>query len=86
MSLTKLSLCGNNDVIYKLKLVPPRESLVIDIPAGDGNIEKLFLQYTRYQGGSGEPISYDSKKARYFSLFCSQLEKNTLEIHVELSL
>ncbi len=41
MSLTKLSLGGNNDVIYKL--FPPRESLESDIPAGDGNIEKLFL-------------------------------------------
>ncbi len=35
MSLTKLSLGGNYDVIYKLYQV-------IDIPAGDGNIEKLF--------------------------------------------
>jgi hypothetical protein len=42
MLLTKLSLGGNNDVIYKI--FPPRESLVSDIPAGDGNIEKLFLQ------------------------------------------
>jgi hypothetical protein len=41
MSLTKLSLGGNNDLIYKL--FPPRESLVSDIPAGDGNIEKLFF-------------------------------------------
>ncbi len=40
ISLTKLSLGGNKDVIYKL--FPPRESLVCDIPAGDGNIEKLF--------------------------------------------
>jgi hypothetical protein len=40
MSPTKLSLGGNNDVIYKL--CPPRESLV----SGDGNIEKLFLQCT----------------------------------------
>ncbi len=40
MSLTKVSLGGNNDVIYKL--FPLRESLVSDIPAGDGNIEKLF--------------------------------------------
>jgi hypothetical protein len=40
MSLTKLSLGGNNDVIYKL--FPPREILVSDIPAGVGNIEKLF--------------------------------------------
>ena len=42
MSLTKLSLGGNNDVIHNL--FPPRESLVNDIPAGDGNIEKLFIQ------------------------------------------
>jgi hypothetical protein len=42
VSLTKLSLDGNYDVIYKLFL--HRESLVNDIPAGDGNIEKLFLQ------------------------------------------
>ncbi len=42
MSLTKLSLDGNYDDIYKLFL--HRESLVSDIPAGDGNIEKLFLQ------------------------------------------
>jgi hypothetical protein len=40
MSLTKLSLGGNNDLIYKL--FPPRVSLVSDIPVGDGNIEKLF--------------------------------------------
>jgi hypothetical protein len=26
-------------------LFPPRESLVSDIPAGDGNIEKLFYGY-----------------------------------------
>jgi hypothetical protein len=43
MSLTKLSLDGNNDVIYKL--FPPRKSLVSDIPAGHGNIyPKTFLQ------------------------------------------
>ncbi len=40
MPLTKLFLGGNNDVMYKL--FPPRESLVSDIPAGDGNIKKLF--------------------------------------------
>jgi hypothetical protein len=45
MSLTKLlSLSGNYDVIYKLFLA--RDSLVSDIPAGDGNIEKLFLHCT----------------------------------------
>jgi hypothetical protein len=38
MSLTKLSLGGNN--VYMTSLFPPRESLVSDIPAGDGNIEK----------------------------------------------
>ncbi len=36
----QLSLGGNYYVKYKLFL--PRESLVSDIPAGDGNIEKLF--------------------------------------------
>jgi hypothetical protein len=41
MSLTKLSLGGNNDVIYKL--FPPRKSLVSDILDGDGDIEKLFF-------------------------------------------
>jgi hypothetical protein len=40
MSLPKLSLGGNNDVIYKL--FPPRESLVSGIPAWYGNIRKLF--------------------------------------------
>ncbi len=40
MSLTKLSLGGNYDVIYKLFLL--RDNLVSDIPAGDGNIEKLL--------------------------------------------
>ncbi len=42
MSLTKLSLGGNYDVIYKFFL--SRKSLVSDIPAGDGNIEKLFFK------------------------------------------
>jgi hypothetical protein len=39
MSLTKLSLAGNN-------LVIPVQSLVSDIPAGDGKIYNLFLQCT----------------------------------------
>ncbi len=42
MSLTKLSLGGNN--LYMTSLFPIRESFVSDIPAGDGTIEKLFLQ------------------------------------------
>jgi hypothetical protein len=40
MSFTKLSLGGNNDVMYKL--FQPMESLVSDIPSRDGNIDKLF--------------------------------------------
>ncbi len=40
----RLSLGGNNVVIYKL--FPPKESLESDILAGDGNIEKLFLRCT----------------------------------------
>ncbi len=48
MSLTKLTLGGNNDVIYKL--FPPRESLVSDIPAGDGKIVNLFYSvYTVHE-------------------------------------
>jgi hypothetical protein len=41
-----LSLGGNNDVIHKL--FPPRENLVSDIPAEDGNIEKLFYSAYSY--------------------------------------
>jgi hypothetical protein len=37
MSLTKLSLDGNTVFL-------PRESLVSDIPAGDGKMANLFLQ------------------------------------------
>jgi len=47
MSLTKLSLGGNNDVIHKLFL--PRESLVSDIPAGDRNIANLFYSVAHDQ-------------------------------------
>ena len=42
MSLTRLSLGRNN--LYMTSLFPPRESLVSDIPAGDGNIQKVFLR------------------------------------------
>jgi hypothetical protein len=41
---TKLSLGGNNDGITELFL--PRESLVSDIPAGDGKLVNLFLRCT----------------------------------------
>jgi hypothetical protein len=40
MPITKFSLGVNNDVICKF--IPPRESLVSDIPAGDRNIKKFF--------------------------------------------
>ncbi len=40
MSKTKLSLAENNLII------PALESLVSDIPAGDGKIDDLFLQWT----------------------------------------
>jgi hypothetical protein len=40
MSLTKLSLGGNNDDIYKLFL--PRESLVSDIPGWGQEYRKAF--------------------------------------------
>jgi hypothetical protein len=53
MSLTKLSLYGNNDVIYKL--FPPRESLVSDIPARDGNISKSF--FTVYMPTDGSKLA-----------------------------
>jgi hypothetical protein len=42
LSLTRFSLGWNN--LYMTSLFPPRESLVSDIPAGDGNLEKLFLR------------------------------------------
>jgi hypothetical protein len=38
MSLTKLSLAGDNLIF------PPREKLASDIQAGDGKIPNLFLQ------------------------------------------
>jgi hypothetical protein len=69
MSLTKLSLGGNYDVIYKLFL--PRESLVSDIPAGYGNIEKLYFysgQDTHQIVRSLENNAIDiTKKNQYYS-------------------
>jgi hypothetical protein len=46
MSLTKLSLAGNNliIIIIIIKLFQTRESLISDIPVGDGKIDNLFLQ------------------------------------------
>ncbi len=42
MSLTKLSLCGNN----LITVYPTRESLVSDIPAGDRNVANFFWRCT----------------------------------------
>jgi hypothetical protein len=44
MSLTKLSLGGNYDVINKLFL--PRKSLVSDIPVGTGISKSFFTVYS----------------------------------------
>jgi hypothetical protein len=41
MSLTKLSLGGNN--LNMMSLFQPRESLVSDVLAGDGHIKKAFF-------------------------------------------
>jgi hypothetical protein len=56
MSLNKLSLGGNN--LYMTSLVLIRESLVSDIPAGDGNIEKIFLKCTVLQKVALDCLSY----------------------------
>ncbi len=55
MSLTKLSLGGNCDVIYKFFL--PREILLSDILAVDGNIVKFFFTV---QGPVADEISRTS--------------------------
>jgi hypothetical protein len=72
-SLTKLSLGGNYDGKYKLIL--PRESLVITIPAGDGNIGKLFLRcrdvllLLYLQSTIRAPNNPTEKKRLYSSIF-----------------
>jgi hypothetical protein len=53
MSLTKPSLIIN--------LFPARESLVSDIPAGDGKIENLFLQCSFGLANKDIPISKRNK-------------------------
>jgi len=57
-----LSLGGNN--LYMTSLFPPRESLVSDILAGDGNIEKLFLRCIRHAC-----TFLSSERSRYASLY-----------------
>jgi hypothetical protein len=60
MSLTKLSLAWNNLIILgrESKLFHARESLVSDIPAGDGKIANLFLQCS--QEDNREVLPYNS--------------------------
>jgi hypothetical protein len=53
MSLTKLSLAGNNVII------PARESLVSDIPAGDGQTANLFYSVKGGTGSAEHVISPD---------------------------
>jgi hypothetical protein len=60
MSLSKLSLGWNNDVIYIL--FPPGGSLVSDIPAGDGNIEKLFFYHVHIIRANTKTINLGSSK------------------------
>jgi hypothetical protein len=62
MSLTKLSLGGNSDIIYNL--FPPRESLVGDIQAGDENIEKLLYGVVYKENMA----SFKSTKIKYSKL------------------
>jgi hypothetical protein len=64
MSLTKVSLGGNCDVIYKLFL--PRESLISDIPDGDGNIEQLFYGVRRPIGKPALPLHIACSFAAHF--------------------
>jgi hypothetical protein len=61
MSLTKLSLGGNNFIIHAP--LPPRRSLVSDIPAGDGNIGQLF-----YGVGSSDR-SFNNRLLSYPNIF-----------------
>jgi hypothetical protein len=64
MSLTKLDLGGNNDVIHKL--LPLRVS---DIPAEDGKIEKLFLR-SRLVSSTADCIYYPWTSLFYSRLSC----------------
>ncbi len=58
MSLTKLFLAGNN-------LIIPGQCLVRDIPAGDGKIANLFVQFMVYSIGA--------------AAFCTVTELNSLK-------
>ncbi len=69
MSLIKLSLGDNNDVIYKL--FPPRESLVSDIPAGDGSIQKFFFLTGHFSPDWSTLASQEGSRARLTCLLLS---------------
>jgi hypothetical protein len=60
MSLTKLSLGGNNDVKYKL--FSPKESLVSDIPSETG-ISKSF-----FYGAPRNPVKHAKHKQPYLNV------------------
>jgi hypothetical protein len=59
MSSNKLSLGRIN--LYITSLFPPRESLVSDIPAGEGNIVKLFYGVATSTLGEREEARHASK-------------------------
>ncbi len=58
MSLTKLSLGGNNVYMYEVIIPAQLESLVSDIPPGGRNIEKLFY---------GVDMCYKSQKPNWIT-------------------
>ncbi len=84
MSLTKLSLGGNNDVIYKKKLFPPRESLVSDIPAGKTGISKSFFYgVTFYLSETSMLSSALIKKKRKFSSSIRKFRWDGVQNHIQ---
>jgi hypothetical protein len=82
MSLTQLSMGGNNDV--KCKLFPPRVSLARDIPAWDGNIEKLFygvgrkqkLRILFFKGHVSRQIYFECHRCKFRKYFISLCFEN----------
>jgi hypothetical protein len=60
MSLTKLSLGGNN--LYMTSLFPLRENLVSDIPAEGEKIEKLFYGVSKHRTLLADVQSVKKKK------------------------
>jgi hypothetical protein len=77
MSFTKISLGGNNLYMMSLSLFPPRESLVSDISAGDGNIEKLILWCISRSGGNKDMLSIWADQLRRCFWALDYREKKT---------